>query len=238
MIAIISDIHSNLAALKAVLIDVGKTEKIWCLGDFVGYGPNPNEVLELIKDKLTFKLSGNHDLGCIGQMDLNSFTSSAKAACEYTAKILTEENKKYLESLELLETDDKSTLVHGSPREPVWEYILNEDIAFQNFGFFESPVCFVGHTHLPVIFKKSRPHTLVPKPGEEIKLDINDKAIVNPGSVGQPRDGNPKSSYLLFDEKKFTVTFKRVAYDVKSTKEIMKKDKLPQSLIERLGHGL
>ncbi|TET52618.1 MAG: metallophosphoesterase, partial [Actinobacteria bacterium] len=192
----------------------------------------------LIKDKLTFKLSGNHDLGCIGQMDLNSFTSSAKAACEYTAKILTEENKKYLESLELLETDDKSTLVHGSPREPVWEYILNEDIAFQNFSFFESPICFVGHTHLPVIFKKSKPHTLVSKPGEEIKLDINDKAIVNPGSVGQPRDGNPQSSYILFNEKKFTVIFKRVPYDVKSTQEIMKKDKLPESLIERLGHGL
>lgn len=238
MIAIISDIHSNLAALQAVLDDMGEVEQIWSLGDLVGYGPHPNEVLDILKDKLTFSLTGNHDLGSIGQMNLNAFTPDAKEACIFTDKKISLENRHYLEGTKLAESTPNFSLVHGSPREPVWEYVLNEEIAFQNFAYFETPFCLVGHTHIPVIFKQNKPNTIIPREGAVIELDTDDKVLINPGSVGQPRDGDPRSSYLLLDEKKLAVTYKRVEYDIKATQGAMEDAKLPRNLIDRLEHGL
>jgi len=238
IIAIISDIHSNLAALRAVLDDMVGVEKIYSLGDLVGYGPQPNEVLDLIKDKLTYKLSGNHDLGCIGEMDLGAFTSDAKDACNFTDTVLTKENRNYLHSLQPVEVAGDATLVHASPREPVWEYILNEVIACQNFGFFQTSIAFVGHTHVPIVYKKSKPNTVILHEESVLELDPGEKVIINPGSVGQPRDGNPKSSYILFNEDKLTITLKRVAYDIEVTQKAMGKVNLPRNLIERLALGL
>lgn len=238
MIAIISDIHSNLAALQAVLDDFGEVEQIWSLGDLVGYGPNPNEVLDILKGKLSFSLTGNHDLGSIGQMDLNAFTPDAKEACLFTDKKITLENRRYLEGTKLVEGLSNFSLVHASPREPVWEYILNVEAAFENFDYFETPFCFVGHTHMPVIFKRNKPNAVAPREDAVIELDLDDKVIINPGSVGQPRDGDPRSSYLLLDDKNLTIAYKRVEYDVKAIQEAMEEAGLPRNLIDRLEHGL
>lgn len=238
MIAILSDIHSNLAALQAVLDDLPEVEAIWSLGDLVGYGPCPNEALDLIKDKLALSIAGNHDLGSIGQMDLNAFTADAGEACRFTNNTILLDNRHYLESLPMVEADKNSTLAHGSPKEPLWQYILSPETAAENFELFDTPLCFIGHTHLPVIYKKNKDKTITPREGQIIELDPNDKALINPGSVGQPRDGNPKSSYLLWDQNNRTLTFKRVAYDIKATQLTMEQANLPQALIDRLNYGL
>jgi len=238
MIAIISDIHSNIQALKAVLKELEGVDEIWSLGDLVGYGPNPNEVIETLKNKLSISLAGNHDKGAIGKIDMSDFTKDAAQAIFFTQKELSSENKRYLEELPTTQTSKRFTLAHGAPGENEWEYILSYESALYNFDQFKTPWCFVGHTHLPVVFSKKAPHVLVPQEDEAIKLDSADKLIINPGSVGQPRDGIAKSSYALLDEKKNEFVLKRVDYDISATQEAMEKRGLPKNLIERLGAGL
>jgi len=238
MIAIISDIHSNIQALKAVLKEIDGVDEIWSLGDLVGYGPNPNEVIETLKNKLSISLAGNHDQGAIGKIDISDFTKVAAQAVSFTEKELSPENKRYLEELPTMQASKRFTLAHGAPGENQWEYILSFESALYNFDQFKTPWCFVGHTHLPAVFSKKAPHVLVPQEDKAIKLDPADKLIINPGSAGQPRDGIAKSSYALFDYKKNEFVLKRVDYDISATQEAMEKRDLPKNLIERLGMGL
>ncbi len=238
MIAIISDIHSNIQALKAVLKEIDGVDEIWSLGDLVGYGPNPNEVIETLKNKLSISLAGNHDKGAIGKIDMSDFTMDAAQAISFTEKELSPENKRYLEELPTLKTNKRFTLAHGAPGKNEWEYILSYESALYNFDQYETAWCFVGHTHIPAVFSKKAPHILVPEEDKAIKLDPTDKLIINPGSVGQPRDGIAKSSYALLDEKKNEFVLKRVDYDISATQEAMEKRDLPKNLIERLGVGL
>ncbi|MEA3459769.1 MAG: metallophosphoesterase family protein, partial [Chloroflexota bacterium] len=181
---VISDIHSNLAAFEAVLADAGEYDKVWCLGDLVGYGPRPNECIERLRQLDHVCVAGNHDWAAIGKLDLEDFNADARRACLWTRKTLSPENWKFLESLpERLEFPDLDfTLVHGSPRHPIWEYILSPFTAEANFAHFDTRFCLVGHTHVPTVFRQ-RPWD----PGElSNPLHLGEeRLIINPGSVGQ-----------------------------------------------------
>lgn len=239
---IIADIHSNLEAFTAVLEDLnkqGKVEEIWCLGDVVGYGPDPHQCIELLQQCNHVCVAGNHDLGAIGGISTTEFNPDAAAACRWTADRLTPGDKYYLENLPLTMEKDSFTLVHGSPREPIWEYVISTGIASVNFNFFRSPYCLVGHSHIPVVFMEEdgspSSHSLVPNVG----LALGEtRLIINPGGVGQPRDGDPRASYAIYDSDTKMFRLYRVPYDVRTTQDKMMQRGLPVRLAVRLQHGM
>ncbi|HIE57852.1 MAG TPA: metallophosphoesterase [Anaerolineales bacterium] len=237
---VISDIHANLSALDAVLNDAGEFDAVWCLGDVVGYGPDPNECIERIRNlpQLTCLL-GNHDAAMIDRVDIDSFNLEARIAVEWTKSVLTPSSWEFIRALRPMMTVNGQTLVHGSPRYPVWEYLLDTQNVAENFGFFETPYCFVGHTHLPVVYSLDNEHQmpgyLIPEDRQVVQLE--QRAIVNPGSVGQPRDRNPLASYALFDTDAHTLEFRRVAYPIEAVQTRMQEVRLPQRHIDRLSVG-
>jgi len=237
---VISDIHANLAALEAVLADAPAFDKIWCLGDLVGYGPNPNECVARIQDFPHLSLAGNHDWATMGKLDLSSFNTDARDANKWTQTALTPATREYLSKLSTHAERDGFYMAHASPREPVWEYILDANLAYANFAYFSAPICLVGHTHIPIVFEldeqRRRCETRVPPFSEPIALESR-RLIINPGSVGQPRDGNPYASYAMLDVENMTWEFRRVAYPVEITQERMRAQGLPRRLIERLEVG-
>ncbi len=193
---IISDVHSNLAAFEAVLADAGSFDKVWCLGDMVGYGPDPNECLERLRDLPHICVAGNHDWATLGKLDTEDFNLNAKRVCLWTRKQLSPSNLEYLEALPKSLVEEDFTLVHGSPRQPIWEYILDSSIAQANFEHFDTRFCLVGHTHVPIIYRSHvfghRPEnpeqacdTVIPSINDPLVLD-EERLIINPGSVGQP----------------------------------------------------
>ena len=237
---VISDIHANLSALDAVLNDAGEFDAVWCLGDVVGYGPDPNECIERIRNlpQLTCLL-GNHDAAMIDRVDIDSFNLEARIAVEWTKSVLTPSSWEFIRALRPMMTVNGQTLVHGSPRYPVWEYLLDTQNVAENFDFFETPYCFVGHTHLPVVYSLDNEHQmpgyLIPEDRQVVQLE--QRAIVNPGSVGQPRDRNPLASYALFDTDAHTLEFRRVAYPIEAVQTRMQEVRLPQRHIDRLSVG-
>jgi predicted phosphodiesterase len=240
-VLVISDIHGNLTALDKVLADAGDYDAVWCLGDLVGYGPDPNECVDRVRGLPQLQcLIGNHDKAALGEIDLKLFNADARHAVGWTQEALTPETSAYLQSLpETLEIG-RYTLVHGSPRQPVWEYILDRNIAALNFPYFATPYCLVGHTHSPVIFtqvSESEPcQEKRPRPGERLPLDRL-RRILNPGSVGQPRDSNPDASYALLDFEAAVWEARRVAYDVAAVQARMAAHDLPERLVARLAYG-
>lgn len=239
-ILIISDIHANLTALEAVLKDAGDVEAIWCLGDIVGYGPDPNECIEVVRDLPHIVcLQGNHDKASTGGIDTSTFNPKAQTAIRWTQKMLTAASNAYLEELPSSLQVDGVTLAHGSPRQPIWEYIMDVYTATINFDYFETKTCFVGHTHFPVVFilaeNEKSVNAKILSPGEQIS--ISGRAILNPGSVGQPRDEDNRASYAIFDLEKNTWTNHRVPYDFEAVQARMKKAGLPKAHIQRLGFG-
>jgi predicted phosphodiesterase len=241
-VLVISDIHGNLTALDTVLADAGQDfEAVWCLGDLVGYGPNPNECIDRVRALPDLQcLVGNHDKAALGEIDLNAFNADARFAVRWTQDALAPENGAYLASLpETLEIG-KFTLVHGSPRQPVWEYILDRATATQNFPYFATPYCLVGHTHGQVVFTQVSETELCeekrPRPGERLHLD-RARRILNPGSVGQPRDGDPAAAYAIVDLEAGVWEARRIAYDIAETQARMEADGFPDRLIARLAHG-
>lgn len=247
--AIISDVHGNLPALDAVLTQVGEVDQLWCLGDLVGYGPQPNECITRLRERAALCVAGNHDWAAIGKMDTNDFNPDASKAAEWTKEELTAENREFLEGLpEQLNVGEQSefTLVHGSPREPIWEYLTHVSMARLNFDYFQTPYCLVGHTHVPLIFQRPQPEdasvtyrTIVPQPGRTVKLGSH-RLIVNPGSVGQPRDGNAAGAYMVYETHKgaaATLTLQRAEYAVGVVQEKMRAAGLPPRLVTRLTYG-
>ncbi len=240
---VISDIHANIAALAAVLHDAGSFDAVWCLGDVVGYGPNPNDCIERLRDLPHFSLAGNHDWASLGKLDLTSFNNDARIASVWTQGELTPSSRNYLESLPTHGVQENLfTLAHASPRQPVWEYVLDPLIAQRNFAYFETPFCFVGHTHIPVIFHQSSDDfsgctTLSPPYNGPVYLETGGRMIINPGSVGQPRDGNPHACYAILDTGQMTWEQHRVAYPIEIVQERMRASDLPSRLIERLQYG-
>lgn len=237
-LGIVSDVHSNLPALEAVLADMGPVDQLWCLGDIVGYGPYPNECVDLLRQRDCVAIPGNHDWGCAGKIPLTDFNSEARWACEWAREAITPDNLAYLESLPETRTEGDFTLAHGTPHEPIWEYMAYPSTARLSFHYFASRYCLVGHTHVPLVFLEAglSPETFHPSPTAPLRLG-GARAIINPGSVGQPRDGNPQASYGLIDTDQVLVEFKRVAYDVKAIQARMQGLRFPERLIKRLGYG-
>jgi diadenosine tetraphosphatase ApaH/serine/threonine PP2A family protein phosphatase len=242
-VAVISDVHANLYALEAVLgeIDRDPPDAIWCLGDTVGYGPRPNECCTLVRERAHLTLVGNHDLVALGEGGIaaHDFNPEAAAASRWTQEELTEESRAFLGSLEPTAESDGVQLFHGSPRDPVWDYVLTEAIALESLALTTAPLVLVGHTHAAtalVLAEDVLDGGLAPD-GLEASIERG-RWLLNPGSVGQPRDGNPDASFLELDLASRTARFRRVAYPVARTQEEIRERGLPDALAERLAHGL
>jgi diadenosine tetraphosphatase ApaH/serine/threonine PP2A family protein phosphatase len=236
--AVLSDIHGNLTALRAVLGDIGPVDAVWCLGDVVGYGPDPNECVDLIRQCAAICLAGNHDWAAAAKVDLDAFNPDAAKAITWTRQQLTGDSLTFLAGLPSVPRQGQVTLAHGSPRDPIWEYILTARAAQENFASFDTPWCLVGHTHSPAVFRQGEGvvRQIAWAHGGSLPIDAG-RFIINPGSVGQPRDGDPRSSYLFLDTAARTVQLKRVAYAVLETQTRMQKARLPARLITRLEFG-
>ncbi len=240
--AIIADIHANLTAFMAVLVDIeqkGEVEELWCLGDIIGYGPDPHQCIELLRKAQHICVAGNHDLAAIGEIDTSDFNPDAAAACEWTAGQLNAADRVYIKNLPLAIERDDFTLVHGSPRQPIWEYVLSIGTARENFTYFKSKYCLVCHTHVPAIFKQGKGGSCSFSQfstKEETVLG-EERLIINPGAVGQPRDGDPRASYAIYDSESKTISLHRVPYDIAATQARMVEKRLPMRLVARLSHG-
>ncbi len=241
-ILVISDIHANLTAFEAVLQhSQGEWDFVWCLGDVVGYGPDPNECVERLKELPQLCLAGNHDWAALNRLDVSTFNPDARRAVEWTQATLTPANTRFLEALPVTFVIGDYTLVHASPREPIWEYILEESIAELNFPHFETPYCFVGHTHQPIIYSIAAADgkTQSSKPQYDEPRALNGKRqIINPGSIGQPRDQNPKAAYGILDTASGIFEHRRIPYNIKAVQRRMYDYQLPERLITRLEHGI
>ncbi|MBK8022855.1 MAG: metallophosphoesterase family protein [Chloroflexi bacterium] len=240
-ILIISDIHANLTAFETVLEDAkDQWEYVWCLGDVVGYGPDPNECVELLRSMPHLCLAGNHDWAALSRLDIRTFNPDARKAVDWTRETLKPDNVAYLEALPTQFVIGSYTLVHGSPREPVWEYILEPVIAADNFDHFETPYCLVGHTHQPVIYERvqSNGDTVAVQPTYGKKRLLNGRRqIINPGSVGQPRDANPDAAYAILDVETNVWEHRRVSYNISAVQTRMRAVGMPERLVVRLEHG-
>lgn len=262
-IGIISDIHGNYVALRTVLEEMGQVDSLWCLGDLVGYGPQPNECIETLLQYPHLCIPGNHDWGMLGRLDQESFNRDARFALEWTAKILTPANRQYIENLPvtLKAFGQVFTMVHASPRDPMWEYLLDLFDAAECFPLFSSRYCFVGHTHVPLVFRDMDGvvKAAIPESGEILELNVwpkleetdsagGPRMIINPGSVGQPRDGDPRAAYMVLEipdsatsadwDWTARLTFWRTEYPIAETQELMRRLNFPPRLISRLELGL
>jgi predicted phosphodiesterase len=238
--AVLADIHSNLTALQAVLLDIerrGGVDEMWCLGDIVGYGPDPNQCIEIIQRQCSICLAGNHDWAAIAKLELTNFNPEAAEAARWTSRQLQPEGIQYLEGLPLTKQNGDFTLVHGSPRDPIWEYVLSATQAQENIEFFKTPYCMIGHSHIPSLFECGKSCSARRLTAGTV-IELADKRlIINAGSVGQPRDGDPRASYAVYDNEPGEITLHRVRYDILSTQERMQKAGLPRRLILRLSYG-
>lgn len=240
-VAVISDIHGNLHALEAVLAEVrGEApDEIWCLGDVVGYGPRPNECCAAVRDTCDLVLVGNHDLAAVGTLSTVEFGQLAAASAHWTASVLTADSAGWLRSLRPAARRDHVELFHGSPRDPVWEYVLSEEVALLALLETSAPVVLVGHSHLALALgwdEESLEGGLAPL-GTEVGLPGR-RWLLNPGSVGQPRDGDPRAAWLLIDIPSGRGTFRRTEYPIERTQAEMRGRGLPEALAERLAQGV
>jgi diadenosine tetraphosphatase ApaH/serine/threonine PP2A family protein phosphatase len=237
--ALLADIHGNLTAFKAVLRDIeakGGVDELWCLCDIVGYGPDPSACIAQLRDYPHRCVAGNHDWAAVGKVDISDFNPDAAEACRWTGKQLSVDDIEYLESLPLTLTNGDFTIAHGSPREPIWEYILSTRTANENLRFFETRYCLIGHSHVPLLFEQDGETCLHKELPTELRLGEN-RLIVNPGGVGQPRDGDPRAAYAVYDESDRVIYYYRVPYDIADTQERMEKKGLPTFLVNRLSRG-
>jgi len=240
-ILVISDIHANLMALEAVLADAGEVTNTWCLGDLVGYGPDPNECISLIRELPNLVcLMGNHDLASIGGLGLETFNGDAHRSMLWQRSALLQDNKDFLKSLpNMIKVSERVTLTHGSPRDPTWEYIMDSEIAKQNLPYLDTTWCFFGHTHYPAIYfwppGNDEPIHEIPEINKIHSL--TGSTFLNPGSVGQPRDRDPRASYCIFDPENQTWFPQRVTYDIKQVQERILNAGLPPYHADRLENG-
>ncbi len=238
--AILSDIHANLEALKNVLRDIEQqgVEKIHFLGDVVGYGCNPNKCIKLVNEHCEIKLLGNHDYAAMGLESTSSFNQVAQTSMEWTIEKLTKKSLRTLADFELDAVYLDYRLVHASPGHPEqWNYILNRDQAAEEFDKFDESVCFLGHSHLPVIFILDEEGSITQSGRQKLTISDKERYIVNVGSVGQPRDNDPRSCYVIVDHENREIEYRRVEYDINKVQEKMRKAMLPDFLIERIAVG-
>ncbi len=244
-IAILSDVHGNLAALEAVLRHAesqGAIDAFWCLGDAVGYGPQPRECLARLQELDGLMVAGNHDWAGTGKMGTEEFNPDAATAARWTIDRLGAEDRAYLESLPEVLLQGEFTLVHGTLRRPIWEYLYSHEAAQAHLERQRTPFGLVGHTHIPMLIFE-RPQSpngcemSFLEDGTIVKLTRERKMVINPGSVGQPRDGDPRAAYAILDMEADTVTPHRVEYHIEATQRLLEAARLPHRLIERLALG-
>jgi diadenosine tetraphosphatase ApaH/serine/threonine PP2A family protein phosphatase len=240
-VAVVSDIHANRQAFEAVLADVARTgaDELWCLGDLVGYGADPNVCVDLARDHAAVCLAGNHDLAVTGGLSLDEFSRGAELAARWTQEIIGPDQLEYLSALEPAQTVDGLGLYHASPRDPIWEYVLSALLAEMCFDAADERICLIGHSHVALSFVRPEGDIAT---GErrtaDEEADIGSgEWLLNPGSVGQPRDGDPRAAWLLLDTEGLTAAWRRVAYDVAGAAAAIRRARLPDSLAERLGYG-
>ncbi len=237
---IISDVHGNADALFAVLEDAkkhGNIEKVWCLGDIAGYGAEADACITIVREIGCVCIKGNHDMAVSGELDTVDFNDAAAAAAAWQKGHVSMTDRQWLKRLPLTLEIGDFTLVHGSPRDPIWEYINGPREAAANMALFRTNYCFVGHTHCPTCFvqRGQRIEQRLLTPGQPVKL--TGKTLINPGSVGQPRDRDPRASYLLYDHDNGQITNWRVRYDVRSAQYRIRHEGLPDILARRLQFG-
>ena len=237
--AILSDIHGNLEALRAVLTDAADhSDALLCLGDVVGYGADPIACVELIGERAAQVVAGNHEHGVAGLLDLRWFNDYARAAAEWTRETLSPTHRDYLAARPLTAEVNDATLVHASPLRPdEWDYLVTADDGYQAFGAFATRLCFVGHSHTPGAWSQGSSGRDYEKGGVDVTLESGRRYIVNVGSVGQPRDRDPRASYAVWDVDARRVTIRRVAYDVATARRKIVDARLPKFLADRLAIG-
>jgi predicted phosphodiesterase len=239
---ILSDIHSNLEALEAVINDAqrrGGYDVTWVLGDLVGYGPDPSPCLELLRSYPLLAVAGNHDHAAIGKLDPAEFNPAGAWAARWTATQLSENDAEFLDKLPLVVVAGPFTLVHGSLRAPVWEYLLSGESALATLELLETRYCLVGHSHIPFICQENQNTPQFVEFTEDDVIELNElRLIINPGGVGQPRDRDPRPSYAIYDSEAGTIERHRVTYAIRNTQQKMELAGLPRYLIDRLSHGV
>ncbi len=238
-IAVLSDIHSNLVALDAVLAHLGTVDAIWHLGDVVGYGPEPDAVVERLAGVGAVGVRGNHDAAAAGGPEIEYFNPEARRAMEWTRARITPGTRDWLAALPERRTVEDATLVHGSLRDPTWEYVTSAAIAKASLDVMTTPLGLHGHTHVPMAWIRAGGRVRGAAAGTDARLAYDARpTLLNPGSVGQPRDGDPRAGYLVLDTDARVAAWHRVTYDIEAVIAAMVAVKLPVRLAERLRHGL
>jgi predicted phosphodiesterase len=249
----ISDIHSNLPALEAVLADAENAgvDELWCLGDVVGYGAQPDDCTTLVAERCALCLVGNHDLAVLGELDVSAFSPAAAAAVEWTREVATPATIDFLAGLQPADESREVALYHASPRDPVWEYVLWPDQAAECIGIQAARVSLIGHSHVALFFvmpEDQNPNADQPaelldaargaQAGGGTRIEVSEgRWLINPGSVGQPRDGDPRAAWLELDTDSWEATFHRVDYEIDRAAEAIAATELPQHLARRLYVG-
>ncbi len=239
-LALISDVHGNLQALQSVLEDIGRIEhdRLLFLGDAVGYGANPNEVVRLIATECDVCIMGNHDACALGLTQIDYFNSYAKQALEFTMSILDSESVRLISEYQTVGEMDEMLFTHATPSRPTdWNYCISAVQAAREFERFSTQACFIGHSHFPMVFSRNGSDTVGLLPPSDVTLKPDHKYLINVGSVGQPRDGDPRSCYVHFDTVTRELTYRRVSYDIESAQKAMTEKGLPDYLVKRLARG-
>lgn len=240
-LALISDIHANLEALEAVFRDIEKekVETVHCLGDVVGYGSDPSACVTLVDEHCDVKLMGNHEYAILELTSTENYNSAAKQATDWTKEQMSDFDLSTISNFKMsVALDNKTRVVHASPQEPEkWHYILSPTKAFDAFLSFKENICFFGHTHLPQIYIEMDDSLPRGKAGHDFLPDPDNRYLINVGSVGQPRDNDPRACYVIFDTEEYEIIYQRVEYDIKTTQQKMLQANLPQMLAQRLSVG-
>jgi diadenosine tetraphosphatase ApaH/serine/threonine PP2A family protein phosphatase len=241
LVAIVSDIHGNRHAFEAVLrdIDASAAREMWCLGDVVGYGADPNDCCALAREQAAVCLAGNHDLAVTGELPLDEFSPGAALAARWTQEVLDDDHVEWLRGLSPQGREDGLGLYHASPRDPVWEYVVSTLLAELCLDAAPERVSLVGHSHVALSFVRPDGEVATGEPrrgGDALDLGAGEW-LINPGSVGQPRDGDPRAAWLLLDTDSWRAEWRRVQYDIKGAAAAIRAARLPDSLAERLQYG-
>ena len=240
-VAVISDIHANRHAFEAALEAIADSEasELWCLGDLVGYGAEPDACVELAREHVAVCLAGNHDLAVTGEIPLDEFSKGARIAAEWTRDVISPENLSFLSTLRPEGQESSIGLFHASPRDPVWEYVLSTLLAELCLDAQSQRICLIGHSHVALSFVRRENELASGQPQRKgAELDISEgEWLLNPGSVGQPRDGDPRAGWLLLDLDGMTASFERTEYDIAGAARAIRAAHLPDSLAERLEYG-
>jgi predicted phosphodiesterase len=240
-VAVISDIHANRHAFEATLEAVAESEasELWCLGDLVGYGAEPDACVELARRHAAVCLAGNHDMAVTGEISMAEFSRGAGLAAQWTREVMASENIEFLRSLRPQGEEEGLGLYHASPRDPVWEYVLSALLAELCLDAQSNRICLIGHSHVALSFERAPGETATGEPRRAgVTLDLSEgEWLLNPGSVGQPRDGDPRASWLLLDLDGMQASYQRSLYDVAGAAAAIRAARLPDSLAERLEYG-